>query len=210
MPTPVVRTVFAAAALALVPACCVADITPLAPFVGERREPLNGPVGPFGFTIVASLDVFGGAMTITTPHFPATLVHYFLGSSLSGDPVSARTGQYVLGTTEGPQEWLFPTPIRRIGSYFNNNSGANDATVEFFGAAGQPLGTRVANIPAPGNTWTWNGWESDVPISRMRITGNGALNGFIWMDDMELSFTPAPASGAVLLAGVLLLRSRRH
>lgn len=206
-----VRTVFAAVMIiGVVPTSAFDGITTLSPFVGERREPLNGPVGPFGFTIVGSQDIFGGAMTVTTPFRPTTYVHYWLGSSFNGDPVSSRTGAYVLGTTQGPQEWLFPTPVRRIGSYFNNNSGANDATVEFFGPSGQPLGTRVADIRAPGNTWTWNGWESDVPISRMLISGNGALNGFIWMDDMELSFTPAPGSALALAAGAMLARSRRR
>lgn len=188
-----------------------ADIVPLQPFTGELSEPLDFPAGQFGVTIVAALPIFSGAMIVTTPLFPITAVHYLFQNSLSGDVVTPRTGGHFLGTTQGPQEWQFPTPIRRIGSYFNNNSGADDATIEFFGLGGVSLGTRVATIPAPGNVWTWNGWESDVPITKMIMRGNGALNGFLWMDDLELTLVPGPGTGAAaaLALGLLGGRPRR-
>jgi hypothetical protein len=105
--------------------------------------------------------------------------------------------------------FVFDTPVSRFGGYMNNNSGADDATVRFFDSGGLPLATLTATVPAPGNVWVWNGWESTTPISRIEVTGNGLLQGFLWFDDMEMTTVPTPGA-ALSLAGLVLLGRRRR
>jgi hypothetical protein len=88
------------------------------------------------------------------------------------------------------------------------------ATLQFYDSNEVLLNTLVANIPVSAQAWTWNGWESDIPFSRIRSTGNGTVNGFIWYENMEVSFAPVPepSAGALLIgAGVAFTwgRSRR-
>lgn len=183
-----------------------ASITPVAPFTGDRSEPLNYP----GTTIVASFPIFANTASLDSFNGQATAIHYLLSDTFIGDLVTPRTGSHILGFTSGPGIFVFDEPVRRFGSYFNNNSGSDDATCEFFGADGSLLGTAVARTPAAGNQWVWNGWESDIPIARIAVTGNGTIHGFLWFDDLEVSRVPTPGVGAALLAALpCALRRRR-
>jgi hypothetical protein len=172
----------------------VADVSPIAPFAGDLSDPLNYP----GTTIVAEFEIFGGAASLNS--FDGdTFIHLLFSSTLAGDPVTPRTGPLILGFTQGPGIFEFATPVRRFGSYFNNNSGSNDAVVEFFDADDNLIDTQIAATTAVGNIWTWNGWESDTPISSITVTGNGIADGFLWFDDLELSYVPEPGAGILLL-----------
>jgi hypothetical protein len=180
------------------------DVIPIAPFTGEFSEPLN-----FSNTnISASQPIFGGRAHLNS-HNGQTFIHLLLGDTIGGDTVTPRTGSYILGWTEGPGVFVFDTPVARFGGYMNNNSGVSDATVMFFDVANNPLGTRVATAPAPGNVWTWNGWESDVGIARIEVHGTGLLNGFLWFDDMEMTTVPAPG-GIAAAALALAIGARRR
>jgi MYXO-CTERM domain-containing protein len=141
-----------------------------------------------------------------------TAIHYLIQDVFIGDLVTPRTGGHVLGFTEGPGIFVFDEPVRRFGSYFNNNSGTDDATCDFFDVDGNLLATLNAAVPEEGNVWTWNGWESDVPIARISVTGNGIIDGFLWFDDLEASTIPSPggagAMGVLALAGFRRRRSR--
>jgi hypothetical protein len=84
--------------------------------------------------------------------------------------------------------------------------------VDFYDANGILLDKETALVPKAAQAWTWNGWESEVPIGKIVVTGNdaGFLNGFIWYDDMEVVAAPVPEPSAVLLAagaGYVLLAS---
>lgn len=74
----------------------------------------------------------------------------------------------------------------------------------------------TANVPFAGpgpSPWTWNGWQSDVPIGRIVVTGNGIVNGFLWYENVQIDFAvPGPGGGAVLLifAAVCRFRCRRR
>jgi hypothetical protein len=169
------------------------------PFVGEFSDPLNYP----GTAIVPQFSIFGGRASLNS-HNGSTLIHYLLSSSLGGNLVSPRTGAHILGFTEGPGIFLFDPPVQRFGAYFNNTSGADDATCEFFGPGNEPLASLVATTPAPGNQWVWNGWESDVPISRIVVTG------ILWFEDLEITTVPAPgAAAAVWIVLLGAVRRRR-
>jgi hypothetical protein len=87
----------------------------------------------------------------------------------------------------GISMWGFTTPVTQFGSYFANNSRFDDAQVDFYDENGDLIDSVTATVPNSGD-WTWNGWESDVPIKYIIITGNDEefLNGFIWFDDVQV------------------------
>lgn len=191
-----------ASAVAVAAGCAwsaAGGVTTIGPFTGEQSDPLNYP-----FTLIAAeIPIFNSAAKMVSVDGVTTYIHLLQSSTLSGDPVTAHTGNRILGFTQGPGYLEFNPPVRRFGSYFNNNSFSDDATLDFYDAGGNLLSTLVADIPAPGNIWTWNGWESDIPIARIRITGNGIADGFLWTDDLEISYLPEPAT-ALLIPAVLL------
>lgn len=181
-----------------------ADITPLTPFVGQLREPLD-----FSNTrISADQPIFGGAAHLVS-HNGNTLIHLLLGDTFGGVTVSPHTGSYILGWTEGPGIFEFGTPVQQFGAYWANDSGVAGASVAFYDAGNTLMGTMPATDPANGS-WTWNGWQSTTPISRIVVSGSGALNGFLWFDDLEAT-VPAPGAAAVLVGiGLPGLARRRR
>jgi len=85
-------------------------------------------------------------------------------------------------------------PCIKFGAWFGNNSRFDDATVDFYDPSDTLIGSVTATVPKSLRGWTWNGWQSDVPIHRLVVTGNdaGFLHGFIWFDDMQASPAPEP------------------
>jgi hypothetical protein len=187
-------------------ATAAAQIQPIAPFVGAVRDNVDSYTSTF--IIDDHLTILGGGLTVRS-HDGNTFVHLISGSTLGGDPVVPRSPSWMLGVTEGPMIWDFSTPVLRIGAYWDTNSGASDANIQFFDPAGTLIGSQVAIIPAAGNRWNWQGWESSVPIGRMVITGNGILDGFVWNDDFEMTPIPEPGTALVLtLLAAAAARSR--
>ncbi|MFQ5414104.1 MAG: PEP-CTERM sorting domain-containing protein [Phycisphaerae bacterium] len=182
-----------------------AQIHEVGPFEGALSEDLDS----FPTTmIVSELDLFGGAATLSGVSGDTT-VHLLLADTFGGDTVLPRSSPFMVGVTE-PAVWAFDTPLLEFGGYFENNSGADDATAEFFDDAGILIDSRTIEIPVDAQSWTWNGWQFDVPVSRIEVTGNGVLGGFIWYDDMELTAVPEPATLGLLLTGIALASRRRR
>ena len=65
----------------------------------------------------------------------------------------------------------------------------------------------IANVSASAQQWQWNGWESDTPISRIVVTGNGIINGFLWYENMQIDLVPTPS--AIAFFGVAAICRRR-
>jgi hypothetical protein len=130
-------------------------------------------------------------------------------SSLNGVLVTPRSAPLMLGQI-GISEWVFNTPLSEFGGYFQNNSRFDDATVDFYDLSDTLIGSLTASVPKNRRAWTWNGWQSDIPIHRIVITGNDVAfyHGFIWFDDVQaMAIVPEPSSLPLLgLAGVLLSR----
>jgi hypothetical protein len=67
------------------------------------------------------------------------------------------------------------------------------------------IGSAAAKVPKNVRGWTWNGWQSDVPIRRLVVTGNDAafLHGFIWFDDVAVTTAPRPPAMIIRPLNVL-------
>jgi hypothetical protein len=188
------------------------DITPIDPFQGDVSE-------NFG-----DLGISGAQQEIRILQDTATVRNLTTGgalklelsSSLDGDLVVPHSPPRMMGQI-GISEWVFDTPLSQFGSYFENNSRFDDATVDFFDVNDHLIGSLTATDPKDRQDWTWNGWKSDVPIHRIVITGNDAVffHGFIWFDDVQATFAPAsvpePSSLALLgSSGLIILLARRR
>jgi len=167
----------------------IAEITAVDPFTGEKSENLENVTNQ-QFLIDESIDVFEGDVTFVSG-VNKTTIHLWGGSTFNGDPTSPRSGSYLIGATT-IFSIHFNVPVTRFGSYFTNNSGQDDATAIFYDQNGELVGEATIHVPGPDDVgWHWNGWHSpDIPIGRIDIVGNGALSGFIWLDDLELDQNP--------------------
>lgn len=189
-------------AAALFPMPARADILPIGQFTGDHTESFN----EFSNTLaVQSLPVFGSLGTLNNVTSGGAIKVEF-SSSLNGDLVTPISG--MMAGQLGIADWRFNQPLLKFGGFWENNSGANDATVSFYDSADNLLGTAVANVPVTAQHWTWNGWSSDIPISRVHVVGNGLINGFIWYENMQIGMAPEPSGAALLMFGTALLRRR--
>ncbi len=173
----------------------------IGPFNGDASESFEG--FPFGGS--SSLPIFGGA-GFMQPAF-ITSASTFMGSTISAhSPIR-------FSHVTGPVQFTFAEPIEAFGGYIATNSGASGGTVELYGLDDQLIDVvalDVTFVPGPA-PYTWNGWLSDVPITRVRFSSNGVLNGFLGFDDLEVSFViPAPGGALLLLPGALVTRRRRR
>jgi len=136
--------------------------------------------------------ILGGTATVSNLTQGGTL-KIERGSSLDGVLVTSRSPPFMLGQL-GISEWVFNPPVIRFGAYFENTSRFDDATVDFYDESDTSIGSMTAAVPKTLRAWTWNGWQSNVPIRRVVVTGNdaGFLHGFIWFDDVQVTTAPRP------------------
>jgi hypothetical protein len=157
------------------------DVVPIDSFVGVLSENFDDfPEG--AKQVVQILEGFGRVGNLTDGG--ALKVEY--SSSLDGILVVPHSPPLMMGQL-GISVWKFHRPVTQFGSYFANNSRFDDAQVDFYDENADLIDSVTATVPNTGE-WTWNGWESDVPIKHIVITGNdaGFLNGFIWFDDVQV------------------------
>jgi len=179
-----------------------AAVQSIDPFAGEATDTFNQHNS---VDAVQSLPVLEGLATLDMLSDGGAIKLEF-SSNLGGDQVTAISD--MMAGQLGIAEWNFNQPMRRFGAWWENNSGADDATVEFFDDDGQLIDTMIADVPVDAQQWTWNGWESDTPFSSIRVTGNGLVNGFLWYENVQVSTIPSP-SAAVCIAVALVCGSSR-
>ena len=101
--------------------------------------------------------------------------------------------------------------MSQFGGYIATNGGADGGLVEFFGVNDHLVATTSLDVLfQPGTApYSWNGWVSSDPITHVRVTGNGVLQGFRGFDDLQVTyFVPGPGAAALLLP--VFLRGRRR
>jgi hypothetical protein len=179
-------------------------VTAVGPFTGQRTDTFDQYTTNMA---VRTLPVFGGAGSITVLGESNSIKVEF-SSQLGGDLVSPISGM-MMGQL-GIADWVFAVPARRFGGMWENNSGQDHATVTFFDESDNLLGTHVANVPASGQTWVWNGWQSDTPIKRIHVVGNGLINGFIWYENVQLDMIPEPAGAWTMVMLLTIARRKRR
>ena len=185
-------------------AAASATIVPVGQFVGELSDSFNQNTAP---NATQSLDVFQGAATLSNLT-EGGAIKVETNSRFNGDLVLPRS-RVMVGQL-GRGRWEFASPAIRFGGWFENNSGADDATLYFYDATDNLIGLAVAGVPADPAGWRWNGWESDLPFTRIDVVGNGVIEGFIWYEDMQLVTVPEPAAGLLLLMGASCVLARRR
>ena len=175
-----------ALALVLLTEMAFADVTSVEPFEEHAFENFTSLIGTP--VHVGSVSVFNDTVTVTNLTDGGS-IFVSSGSSLGGDQVNAYSSPLAIAQL-GISQWDFSEPIVRFAAYFENNSAVDDAVIEFFDSEDNLMGTEVVTVSASGQQWVWNGWESGTPIHKIVVTGNNNnfLNGFIWFDDVEISF----------------------
>jgi RNA polymerase sigma factor (sigma-70 family) len=162
-------------------------LTDVGPFQGTSSEGFDH----LGITgAQQKISVLGRTATVSNLTHGGALKLEF-SSSLDGVLVRPRSAPLMLGQL-GISEWVFNPPLVRFGGYFQNNSRFDDASVDFYDANDMLIGSETAKVPKSFRGWTWNGWQSTVPVHRLVITGNDAefLHGFIWFDDVQVTTAP--------------------
>ncbi len=168
--------------LLLLAALAHAQVTPIAPFTGERSEGFEG-YDQTGAAIPCLDDVFDGAASLCAPDANVGGVQVrdqlFLGCLLT-----ARSGERLAGSNDGPSELTFDRAIARFGGYFGTHAPAGDLTVELYGFDGALLHRDTLALPG-GCSWTWRGYEAtDTPIWRARFVHSNNAGALIDLDDL--------------------------
>lgn len=202
------QLLIAAVAIGFLPKATHADITTIDEFTGTHTEDYDSITG----VAFQELPIMNGLVTLRNLT-DGGAIKIEPNSALNGDWVFPRSGIRMMGQL-GILEWEFSQPIIQFGSYFENNSGTDDAVIEFFDLNDTSLGIFDVDTSASSQQWTWNGWESDDPISRMVVTGNSStfLNGFIWYDDTQVTIASVPEPSSILMmlgAGTMFLLRRK-
>lgn len=171
--------ILACAALA---AAANSQISTIGPFTGDLSEGWETtPTGQFTTSYIA----FGGPHEIRAVTGGQGL-HVTTGWSFFST-VFPHGGQRFLGGAGVNGGYFFTTPATRFGGYFCTNADAPDATAIFYDANGNQFATAPVTVPT-GNNWTWNGWQSTIPFSRVDIIASNQWGGFVMQDDLEVSF----------------------
>src|ERR1041385_2317189 len=143
------------------------------------------------------ISILGGMATVSNLTERGAL-KIVAGSTMGGVAVTAHSPTYMLGQV-GISEWVFRTPLTKFGAYFANNSRFDDAKVDFYDVNDHLIDSAMARAPKGFGGWSWNGWQSRVPIHRMVVTGNdaGFMHGFIWVDDVQVATARQPPAGGI-------------
>jgi hypothetical protein len=170
-------------------ATAAGQVSPVGPFTGPHTEGFETqPAVPDTLYSCLPGRIFNGAADACEPTMNSLVVPTFWSMFCQATPHGGT--RYILGV-QGPIEVTFDAPATRFGGYFATAGGLDGALVTFLDASG-PIGT-VAMTTSQCD-WTWNGWESTAPFTRVSIVGNSPFGqgGYIHMDDLEYLGTGAP------------------
>jgi hypothetical protein len=199
-----IHTVLTVCAMLAFTSFAAADIMPIGQFTGDMSETFEDNLGSGTYPEVPLFE--GNAILDDTLSGIAVITEWWEGG---GGRLEPYEGELFGGTPTGSQVITFSTPITQFGGYISTVSTFSNATVSFFDEDGQVMENLLAEITPV--TWAWQGWTSDVPISKIQFTGSGPMgNRPVQFDNLEVVFVPEPTALAIfaLGAGVLLRRRR--
>jgi hypothetical protein len=165
-----------------------AQITAIGQFAGAYNEVVA--TSHPGFAECVPQRVFAGTADLCT-------VNRTTGAPIAG-LLSASGWSFVCmispfspplfyGSASGVAEYTFDSPITRFGGQFGTNwdliVNAGGGTAVFYDASLVEIGTMPIPLTACG-VWEWQGWESTVPVKRIRIIANFSSGEFLHMDDL--------------------------
>lgn len=179
------------------------QVNPIGPFSGSVFEGFN--VLPFDPSY-QQYSIFQGQGLVKNI-FQGGALKYEASSTRGGDTVLPRSNP-TFGGQIGVSEWTFPVPLTRFGAYWENNSRFDDAVATFYDTNNVLISTLTVHTLKDSQTWTWNGWQFDVPVNKFVITGNDTVffGGFIWWEDATANFVasvPEPSTWMLIGAGCL-------
>jgi hypothetical protein len=184
------RVVCGVAAAATLAGSACAQIATIGQFTGPYTE---------GFETQAALRdtpyqclpgrIFNGTADICDPQSSELIIPQFWSLFCQASPHAGA--RYVVGLST-PLEITFDQAVNGFGGYFATVGGQDGGEVVFFNGA-----TQIATLPFTTSqcTYTWSGWQSTAPFTRVRIIGNSSFGdgGYIHMDDLEYRLGTGPA-----------------
>lgn len=197
------RSISIAALLLVGVGVASAAIVPVGEFTGDAYEGFEGIIAPGPYS--GPMPVFGSAGTFDDTYSDPWIANSL--SSGSGDTLFPYGGNLMGLTPTGWTTFTFATPVYKFGGYMGTVNTVSGGNVTFYDGEGLTLEALSFDLPLA--SWTWRGWESDVPVGSITIH-TGANPGFTGVyDDMQLSYVPEPGALALLAAGVVMLIRRR-
>ncbi len=199
-----VPALFVAAALTASASAAVTSIDD--PFAGQYFETFE-LIGMPG-SVPGPVPIFDGTATLTDELAGNVIAAVSLTSFLTNESIFPWNGNFMGGMPTGWAVFEFSQGATDFGGYIGTADILSGGNISFFGADDQLIETQALDIPL--NDWQWYGWHSDEAFSRVVIHSAANPGSPIVFDDMQVNYVPAPASLALLGAGVLGAARRRR
>lgn len=200
------KTIGGALAFASIAGVASASVTTIGPFTGDAWENYE-TIGPPGGTN-GPAEIFGGEATTYDQNANFLMIATSLFSFISQTEILPYNGNIMGGYVTGQAVIEFDTPVTAFGGYFGTADVHTDSVINLYDGNGSLISSEPMNFEL--GEWNWHGWSSDTPISRVEIQGSPTPGLPIVMDDLQVSYIPAPATGALIgLVGLAGVRRRR-
>jgi hypothetical protein len=164
------------------------------------------------FTNRAAFEAAAGGVGITeTFSVPQSFVvgnNFYNGVNYRVTGTSAGGNNVGGGVLNGDEftntsiDYIFPSSVKGFGADYN---GANTSSGLFFTINGETIALG-ASLPNPGTGFF--GVVSSSPFTTVDVNGGASPNEIYSLDNLEYVAVPEPLSGAMMLAGGLLLHAR--
>jgi hypothetical protein len=158
------------------------QVSTIGPFVGPHTEGFESQPASTN-TMYSCLPgrIFNNTASICEPtHSSLTLPTSW---SMFCAAVPHQGSRYAVGQ-EGWIEINFDSPATAFGGYFATIGGIDGGEVAFANASGT---VGAVSFNTNQCQWTWQGWSSSTPFTRVRIYGLGIIGsgGYIHVDDLQ-------------------------